>query len=201
MPMKDLTGQRFGCQTVIERDTSKPIGIVYWVVRCNCGTVRTVRSNALTSGRTTSCGCLHRNTHYKTPIYNSWDAMVQRCTNTNHPKYLSYGARGITVCERWKDFANFYTDMGIPPKGLTLDRIDNNGNYEPGNCRWATRKQQQNNRRNTTLIETTSGFIPIAEVARSAGMTIKGVQGRIKRGWTGDAILLPPKTRNQCTTS
>lgn len=199
--MKDLTGQRFGCQTVIERDISKPLSVVYWVVRCNCGTVRTVRSNALTSCGTTSCGCLHKNPHYKTPAYNSWAAMIQRCTKENHPKYQSYGARGITVCERWMTFANFIEDMGSQPSGLTLDRRDNDGNYEPTNCRWATRKEQQNNRRNTVFVETSKGTLPIADVAREAGMTIKGIQGRIKRGWAGDAILLPPKTRNQCTTS
>lgn len=82
-----------------------------------------------------------------TPIYNSWNAMKQRCLNPNASKYRDYGARGITVCDRWLTFENFYADMGVRPEGKTLDRIDNDGNYEPGNCRWATPAQQSQNQR------------------------------------------------------
>lgn len=81
------------------------------------------------------------------PLYMSWADMVARCTRTTHPRYADYGGRGITVCERWRDFANFYADMGDRPPGLTLDRIDNDGNYEPGNCRWADLSTQMKNRR------------------------------------------------------
>lgn len=84
----------------------------------------------------------------RTPIYESWKAMRKRCLNPNAPKYRLYGGRGITICERWDYFENFREDMGERPIGLSLDRIDNDGNYEPGNCRWATQKEQQNNRSN-----------------------------------------------------
>jgi hypothetical protein len=90
---------------------------------------------------------------YRTPTYNSWDGMKQRCLNPRNPNYPSYGGRGITVCERWVSFENFLADMGERPAGLSLDRVDNDGGYEPGNCRWATRSEQQRNRRRSAYFD------------------------------------------------
>lgn len=118
---------------------------------CDCGNAFTVSYSALQTGNTKSCGCIRQenirtlNASHRmsnTPEYTSWRGMMDRCSNSNHSRYHRYGGRGITVCERWHSFENFLTDMGKRPPKLTLDRIDNDKNYEPGNCRWTTYKEQ-----------------------------------------------------------
>lgn len=127
-----------------------------WYCVCSCGRNVVVRGDSLTSGNTKSCGCLQRSraskanlTHGQTssPTYLSWAAMLGRCNNPNNNRFYTYGARGIKVCKRWKGFENFLIDMGERPKGKTLDRVDVNKGYSLKNCRWATRKQQANNKR------------------------------------------------------
>lgn len=95
----------------------------------------------------------HKTDHYKSRTYNTWDNMIQRCENENRREYKWYGARGIKVCPQWHDFATFFADMGERPKGLTLDRVNNDGNYEPGNCRWATSEEQAANRRRSSYYD------------------------------------------------
>lgn len=159
---KDITGQVFGRLTAMT-PVGSGAGGVRWRCICSCGKESVVSCAVLISGATRSCGCLReelrgskQRTHgmTKTPTYVVWQAMRARCYYEKHPHYSNYGGRGIAVCDEWKDsFENFLADMGPRPEGKTLDRKDSNGDYCKGNCKWATRREQnRNSKQNRAVI-------------------------------------------------
>lgn len=155
-----LVGERFGRLVVLELHAEymrgKYLADYKWLCQCDCGKQKVVLGGNLRFGRTTSCGCVQReaakdaNTkhgNYRHELFATWRLMWRRCTEETYKQYKDYGGRGITVCDRWKSFELFAQDMGTRPEGMTLDRENNDGNYEPSNCRWATRKEQIANQR------------------------------------------------------
>lgn len=168
---KDITGQKFGKLTALEYVDSDEKGRAWWLCKCDCGNLHKVKGITIREGNVKSCGCLwkpiikHGESGKKTPTYSSWANMIDRCLNKSSFGYKNWGARGILVCENWRDYRNFLKDMGVRPEGTSLDRIDNEGNYEPLNCRWATTKIQSRNRRNNAKYVYGIGEITATDLA------------------------------------
>lgn len=199
-----LEGRVFGLLTVLRREGSNK-NFATWRCRCSCGQEVTVRGDRLRQGAKKSCtqnghranskyppGTLKRNISE----YHSWQGARQRCLNLNDFAYPNYGGRGITVCERWLDFNNFLADMGRKPTlKHTLERIDVNGNYEPSNCRWATRNEQMRNVRKSVYVEVEGVRVNLLNIADKLGVDRVLVRGRIQRGWSLEAALSTPPRR------
>jgi hypothetical protein len=191
-------GTRFNRLTFLE-DAGLSKGLRRWKVQCDCGTIKICEASSVARGHTKSCGCLHiektKCAKYKkhgmcnTPTYNSWSSMLSRCMDINKP---SYCGKGITVCERWKTFENFYSDMGERPAGMTIDRIDPHGNYESSNCRWATEKQQHRNTTRNLLITYNGLTKPLVDWAEQTGIARATISARLKKGWTIEDSLTKP---------
>ncbi len=200
-PKRDLTGLKFGQLTVTgiaRRGVVAGKSAIFWGAVCDCSAATEVITNSLTSGNTRSCGCLiskggeKRATHGMsyTATYAAWAAAKARCTNRDHPSWDDYGGRGISMCESWMtSFEAFFAHMGHVPAGLELDRIENDGDYEPGNCRWTDRVTQignQRTKRTARLVEHNGRTLSFAAFGRAVGMNPSQIRTAMKR--TG----LPP---------
>lgn len=199
----DRTGQKFGRLTLIERVENNKFNQVQWKCRCDCGKEVIVKAYSLTTGQTKSCGCLKKEQNYiniakvkhnmtNTRLYNIWRDMKSRCLNPNNKRHKFYYDKGIKVCQEWQeDFMNFY-DWAMAngyKDNLTLDRINNNGNYEPKNCRWATITEQNNNQSNNIRIKYNESEYTLSELSKIYNIKRATLYDRIKRGWTIDEAL------------
>lgn len=166
------------------------------LVRCVCGAERLVFNNNLKAGRTRSCGCTIGETHGKrrAPEYSVWAGIKKRCMNKKCHKYADYGGRGIQICERWRNsFVAFLEDMGPRPStDHSIERKNNDGNYDPGNCHWATRQEQGCNKRNNRLFTFYGKVMPLAQWCRIAQINPETVTTRIKRGWSEKKAFWTP---------
>ena len=205
MALKDYTteiGNTYGKLTITGIFRKK--GRVYAKTLCDCGNEYVVRLCNLTSGNTKSCGCL---IPVRKPIhglvnsteYSSWENMLQRCYNKNNNRFSHYGEKGIVVYDEWKKFENFYADMGPRPEGTSLDRIDNNGNYEPGNCRWATRTQQMRNTSRTKMLTYNGVTKCLSAWAEDIGIGESGLHNRLRKLSVEEAFTRPIKRRKNKT--
>lgn len=194
----NLVGKKFGRLTVIAAGPRCPYHPnTAWICRCDCGnTIRIFRAR-LMSGNV-SCGCArHRHGKCGTSVYNRWCEIIARCTRPKCTSYRNYGKRGITVCDKWRNFENFYTDMGDPPTAQhSIDRIDNNGPYSPENCRWATRAEQQRNTRRNHIIVFNGESLCIGDWCVRFNLNRNTLQKRLKDGWKIEKALKTPQPRN-----
>lgn len=209
---EDLTGQRFGRLTVIEFvPNNKPNS--YWKCRCDCGRMVIINAGELKRGSTNSCGCLRRERAiilnktqnrihglYKTKLYRKWEKMKTRCYNKNNNFYKDYGGRGITVCEEWKnDFKAFY-DWSLEhgyKEGLSIDRIDVNGDYCPANCRFTDIKTQNRNKRNNIMVEYHGNQVCLKDAAELSEINRNTLQHRYHNGERGERLFRPVKKKSK----
>ena len=200
-PLNNLQGFHFGSLTVLQLGKSHGNGAV-WLCQCKCGTQKEIRASDMVQGSVKSCGCEHTKriakastTHglTNTRTYSIWQAMRNRCNRINQ----DYSCRGITYDERWDSFENFYLDMGEVPDGMSIDRIDVNGNYNKDNCRWATREQQANNTRANVFIEWNGKRQTRSQWERELNMKPTTLRSRLKAGWSLDRAMTPLPAEEQ----
>lgn len=200
--IKNISGQTFERLTVIRFVGSSKYGPV-WLCQCNCGSTINVCGKSLKSGNTRSCGCLQKETVTRTStkhglhgsrVYQIWADMRRRCQTPSCGSYEEYGRRGIKVCQRWERFVLFLEDMGHPPTDKhELDRVDNNGHYEPDNCRWATEKTQARNRRSNRILDFQGESMAVVQWSEKLGISQSVINSRLRNGWSVERTLSTPK--------
>lgn len=185
---EDLTGRRFGRYVVVRRVTGSG-SLLRWLCRCDCGTEKEVLGCHLRSGRIVSCGCWAadkargraRHGLSNSATYRAWRSMLSRCFRENDTHYKHYGARGITVCNNWRhSFDAFLADMGQCPPGLSLERDNNDGNYQPGNCRWATKVDQANNKRSNIRVRYAGECMTLKQLSQKCEVNYKALYWRVR---------------------
>lgn len=204
--IKDRRGQRYGRLVARELVGTDKHGSALWLCDCDCGQRKTTTANHLMSGRVKSCGCLWAeinkgiatvpgNKEKKTRLYVIWCSMKQRCDNPKNKAYPLYGGKGVTYCEEWREFAAFreWALANGYKSHLTIDRIDCDGNYKPSNCRWVTRRQQNNNRSNNRRITFRGETLPLSTWAKRIGIHRASLAERLDRGWSIAEALTTPK--------
>lgn len=195
---RDITGLRVGRLVVSAKISVSKDRQAMWLCKCDCGETTELAGSVLWHRGVKSCGCLQRDTakktmtrhgQYLTPTYGTWEGMIGRCTNSRSRAYKHYGGRGITVCDRWLSFENFLADMGERPVRMTLDRKDNNGNYEPGNCRWATQAEQMRNLRRNRWYEMDGRKQILPDWAKEYDINLFTLRSRLSKGWPLERAL------------
>jgi hypothetical protein len=188
-------GMKFGKLTVISKSDEKRWRYFLWLCKCECGKEKLIVSSLVRLGK--GCGCMenaprHGHSRRRSRVYQCWKHMRRRCTDEACPHFQDYGGRGITVCERWNTFENFLADMGEPPQGHTIERKDNNGNYEPGNCRWATPKEQARNTRRNHFLTFQGRTQCVKDWAMEFGIKYETFRNRIKTlHWSFERAMVP----------
>lgn len=198
----DLTGQRFGRLLVLKKGKMASNGQTTWICKCDCGTIKQIRGVHLKSGKIISCGCYHleriketkHTTHGKTGtrIYNIWCLMKKRCGFEKSINYHNYGKRGIKVCDEWLNNFNAFYDWAMAngyTDKLSIERIDNNGNYEPNNCKWATRQEQNNNTRRNRFIIVNGEKLTLAQISRKYNINKNTLWGKLNHNLPIEEIL------------
>ena len=191
-------GDRYGRLVAIRFDHKDKYSQQFWLFKCDCGNKKVINVSNVKKGDTKSCGCLRKEimknkmtTHgmSHTTEHFAWGSMKARCYNKNRADYKNYGGRDITICKRWLKFENFYEDMGRCPEGMTLDRIDNEKGYYKENCRWATAKEQANNRRSNRLLTYNGKTQNIKQWANELRINYGTLYSRIRYGWSVEKAL------------
>lgn len=197
----DLTWKRFGMLIGLMRAPNDGNKHSCWLFRCDCGATKVIRSQSVRIGNTISCGCfmaqsvaIRHTTHglSKDPCYQVWHAMMSRCYDEENSNYKNYGGRGISVCERWKTMELFISDNSPRPEGMSIDRINVNGNYEPGNVRWATDEMQNRNRRDSMNVMFDGQEMPATHASIRLGGSTALISSRLKKGWTLEEAISAP---------